>query len=113
MVMSAALSRLFFELSFGERCSPTRSIDAALGRSSNKSNVTSLNWVSYPVLRFAETPDVVLVAVQRLEEPSTGAGEEVMGATAAAIANAFFDATGKRMQEYPMTSKRVLEVLKA
>jgi CO/xanthine dehydrogenase Mo-binding subunit len=67
--------------------------------------------VSYPVLRFAEHPDVVPVLVQRLEEPSTGAGEEVMGATAAAIANAFFDATGARLQQYPMTPPRVLAAL--
>jgi nicotinate dehydrogenase subunit B len=77
----------------------------------DKSKVTSLDWVSYPVLRFAEHPDVVPVVVQRLEEPSTGAGEEVMGATAAAIANAFFDATGARLQQYPMTPPRVLAAL--
>ena len=29
----------------------------------DKSNVTSLDWVSYPVLRFAEHPDVVPVVV--------------------------------------------------
>jgi 7-keto-8-aminopelargonate synthetase-like enzyme len=53
----------------------------------SKSNVTSLDWVSYPVLRFAEHPDVIPVVVRRFEEPSTGAGEEVTGATAVAIAN--------------------------
>ena len=75
--------------------------------------VTSLDWVSYPVLRFAEHPDVVPVVVQRLDEPSTGAGEEVMGATAAAVANAFFDATGVRLREYPMTPERVKAALAA
>ena len=79
----------------------------------DKSNVTSVDWASYPVLRFAEHPDVVPVAVQRMEEPSTGAGEEVMGATAAAIANAFFDATGVRLYQYPMTPPRVLAALAA
>jgi len=73
----------------------------------DNSGVTSLDWVSYPVLRFGEHPDVVPVVVQRLDEPSTGAGEEVMGATGAAIANAFFDATGVRLREYPMTPERV------
>jgi nicotinate dehydrogenase subunit B len=77
------------------------------------SGVTSLDWVSYPVLRFAEHPHVVPVVVQRLDEPSTGAGEEVMGATAAAIANAFFDATGVRLQQYPMTPERVKAALAA
>ena len=73
----------------------------------DKTGVTSLDWVSYPILRFAEHPDVVPIVVQRLDEPSTGAGEEVMGATAAALANAFFDATGVRLRQYPMTPERV------
>jgi 7-keto-8-aminopelargonate synthetase-like enzyme len=73
--------------------------------------VTSLDWSTYQVLRMAEHPQIVPVVVQRLEEPSTGAGEEVMGATAAAIANAFFDATGHRMRQFPMTPERVKAVL--
>jgi nicotinate dehydrogenase subunit B len=79
----------------------------------DKTGVTSVDWVSYPVLRFAEHPHVTPVVVQRLEEPSTGAGEEVMGATAAAIANAFFDATGVRLRQYPMTPGRVKAALAA
>ena len=79
----------------------------------DKSGVTSLDWVSYPVLRFAEHPHVTAVVVQRLDEPSTGAGEEVMGATAAAIANAFFDATRMRLRQYPMTPERVKAALAA
>jgi len=77
----------------------------------DKTGVTSLDWVSYPILRFAEHPGVTAVVVQRMEEPSTGAGEEVMGATAAAVANAVFDATGARLREYPMTPERVLAAL--
>jgi nicotinate dehydrogenase subunit B len=77
----------------------------------DKTGVTSLDWVSYPILRFAEHPEVTAVVVQRLDEPSTGAGEEVMGATAAAVANAVFDATGARLREYPMTPQRVLAAL--
>ena len=77
----------------------------------DKTGVTSLDWMSYPVLRFAEHPDVTPVVVQRINERSTGAGEEVMGATAAAIANAFFDATGVRMRQYPMTAERVRAAL--
>jgi CO/xanthine dehydrogenase Mo-binding subunit len=72
------------------------------------SRVTSLDWSTYPILRFEEAPAVTPIVVQRLEERSTGAGEEVMAAAAAAIANAFFDATGVQMQEYPLTPPRVL-----
>ena len=49
--------------------------------------------------------------VQRPEQKSTGAGEEVMASAAGAIANAFLDATGIRMREYPFTPKRVQEAL--
>jgi CO/xanthine dehydrogenase Mo-binding subunit len=76
-------------------------------------NVTSVDWNSYPILRFEESPEVTAVVVQHLDERSTGAGEEVMAAAAAAIANAFFDATGVRMSEYPFTPERVLAALKA
>jgi len=77
----------------------------------NETGVTSLDWASYPILRFEQCPAVTPVIVQRLEEAPSGAGEEVMAAAAAAIANAFFDATGKRMTMYPFTPERVLAVL--
>ena len=79
----------------------------------DKEGVTSLDWGSYPVLRFGEHPDVTPVVVQRLDEPSSGAGEEVMGATTAAIANAFYDATGVRLRQFPMTPERVKAALAA
>ncbi len=75
--------------------------------------VTSLDWESYPILRFDEVPEVTPIVVQQLDQRSTGAGEEVMAAAAAAIANAFFDATGRRLQEYPFTPARVLAALRA
>jgi CO/xanthine dehydrogenase Mo-binding subunit len=78
----------------------------------NEQGVTSLDWNSYPVLRFEDCPDVTPVVVQRMDKPSSGAGEETMAAAAAAIANAFFDATGVRMEEYPLTPERVLAALK-
>jgi CO/xanthine dehydrogenase Mo-binding subunit len=77
-----------------------------------QTNVTSLDWNTYPVLRFGEAPRVTAIAISRPEEPSTGAGEEVLAAAGAAIANAFFDATGVRMRERPLTPERVLAALK-
>jgi CO/xanthine dehydrogenase Mo-binding subunit len=77
----------------------------------NNTNVTSLDWNSYRVLRFDECPEVTPIVVQRLNERSTGAGEEVMAGAAAAIANAFFDATGVRMSQFPFTPARVLAAL--
>jgi CO/xanthine dehydrogenase Mo-binding subunit len=78
----------------------------------NEQGVTSLDWNTYPVLRFDECPEVTPVVVQRLNERSSGAGEETMAAASAAIANAFFDATGVRMEEYPLTPTRVLAALR-
>ncbi|HKV05384.1 MAG TPA: molybdopterin cofactor-binding domain-containing protein [Candidatus Acidoferrales bacterium] len=77
----------------------------------NETNVTSLDWNSYPILRFEECPEVTSIVVQRLDQKSTGAGEEVMAAAAGAIANAFYDATGVHMREYPLTPDRVLAAL--
>jgi nicotinate dehydrogenase subunit B len=73
--------------------------------------VTSLDWQSYPILRMDACPAVTPVIVQRMNERSTGAGEETMAAAAAAIANAFFDATGRRMEQFPFTPARVLQTL--
>jgi len=74
--------------------------------------VTSVDWRTYPILRFEECPEVTPIVVQQINERSLGAGEEVMAAAAAAIANAFFDATGARMEEFPFTRPRVLAALK-
>ena len=78
----------------------------------DRSMVLSRDWNSYPVLRYAESPQVTPLVVNSPDQPSTGAGEEMMGACVAAIANAFFDATGVRMREYPMTPARVLQTLR-
>jgi nicotinate dehydrogenase subunit B len=79
----------------------------------NETNVTSLDWSSYPILRFDEAPVVTPIVISHPDKPSTGAGEEVLAAGGAAIANAFFDATGIRMHERPMTPERVFAALKA
>jgi nicotinate dehydrogenase subunit B len=73
--------------------------------------VTSLDWNGYKVARFQDCPEIRPVVVQRLHEPSMGAGEECMAAGAAAVANAFFDATGVRMDRFPFTPERVKAAL--
>lgn len=78
----------------------------------DRSRVTSHDWSSYPILRFQDCPAVTPIVVQRLNERSTGAGEETMAAAAAAIANAFYDATGVRVERYPLTPDRVREALR-
>ena len=79
----------------------------------NETNVTSLDWSSYQTMRFGEHPAVTPILVQQLHEQSSGAGEEVLPAVVAAIGNAFFDATGVRLRQYPLTPSRVLAALKS
>jgi CO/xanthine dehydrogenase Mo-binding subunit len=78
-----------------------------------KKGVTSTDWVSYPILRFQDAPNVTPIVVQRKDLPSEGAGEESMSALVAAIANAFFDATGVRLDRQPMNPGYVRAALKA
>jgi nicotinate dehydrogenase subunit B len=79
----------------------------------DQTGVRSVDWGSYPMLRFEEAPAVTALVVSRPDQISTGAGEEVLAATGAAIANAFFDATGVRVRERPLRPERVLAALKA
>jgi nicotinate dehydrogenase subunit B len=77
----------------------------------SETGVSSLDWQTYPVLRFGEHPEVTPIVIPK-KDPSLGAGEEALAAVGAAIANAFYDATGVQLTEYPMTPKRVLAALK-
>jgi nicotinate dehydrogenase subunit B len=79
----------------------------------NKNQVTSIDWIGYPILRMKDSPRVTNVLVQRTDQPSLGSGEPVTCPLTGAIANAFFDATGVRMHECPMTPGRVRATLKA
>jgi nicotinate dehydrogenase subunit B len=79
----------------------------------NKNQVTSIDWIGYPILRFKDSPKVVNVLVQRTDQPSLGSGEPPTCPLVGAIANAFFDATGVRLHEAPFTAGRVRATLKA
>jgi CO/xanthine dehydrogenase Mo-binding subunit len=78
-----------------------------------KTRITSNDWSTYPILRFKDVPTVTTTVVQRMDKPSSGAGEPALAPVAAAIANAFFDATGKRIRTAPMTPARVRAALTA
>jgi nicotinate dehydrogenase subunit B len=79
----------------------------------NKTRVTGLDWVTYPILRFKDAPKVTNVVVQHMDKLPTGAGEPPITPIPGAIANAFFDATGVRIRQAPMTPSVVRAVLKA
>jgi nicotinate dehydrogenase subunit B len=65
--------------------------------------VTSVNWETYPILKFSEVPEIEIVLLNRPDQPALGAGEPSQVTTAAAVANAIFDATGVRLRQIPFT----------
>src|SRR4029077_20667674 len=64
----------------------------------DRSRVTSVDWASYPILRFPEAPRVDAVLTARPAQPLLGAGEAATAPVAAALANAIFDASGVRLR---------------
>ncbi|HEY3921693.1 MAG TPA: molybdopterin cofactor-binding domain-containing protein [Gaiellaceae bacterium] len=103
----------------------------------NTERVTSLDWVSYPILRFKDHPSVTLVNVHPGQYVTvtpgattgdvragntaafnegwllTGSGEPPTSAISSAMANAFFDATGVRVRQAPMRPEIIRGALKA
>jgi len=102
----------------------------------NKDRLTTLDWVSYPILRFKDSPTVTLVNVHPGEytvvKPGdesmsvqkgnteafnegwllSGSGEPPTTVASSAVANAFFDATGVRIRQTPMNPVTTRDVLK-
>ena len=75
-------------------------------------NVTSVDWMTYPILDITETPEAIeVVAINRPEVAPTGAGEPSIRPVAAAIANAIFDATGVRIRRVPFSPDRVKQAM--
>ena len=76
---------------------------------STKARVTSLDWNEYPVIRFKDVPEIVVRLMERPDLEPSVVGETSSIPVVAAVANAIFDATGKRMRIAPFTPQRVLE----
>jgi len=103
----------------------------------NAERVTSLDWVTYPILRFIDAPKVTLINVHPSQYVTvipgdmtadvsagntnafnegwllTGSGEPPTAAISSAMANAFFDATGVRVRQSPMRPPVIRGVLQA
>jgi CO/xanthine dehydrogenase Mo-binding subunit len=78
----------------------------------DRDRVTSVDWMSYPILDIADAPESIQVAlINRPEVAPTGAGEPTIRVIPAAVANAFFDATGVRLRKVPLTPERVKAAL--
>jgi CO/xanthine dehydrogenase Mo-binding subunit len=76
------------------------------------SDIESVDWSSYPIIRFNEVPKVHTVLIDQPGTPSWGAGEQTPTTIPAAIANAVFDATGVRLRTIPFTPESVKLALK-
>lgn len=67
-------------------------------------HITSRDWATYPILHMNQAPHVEVFIIDRPDQPSLGAGEASQGPTAAAITNAIYHATGKRIRHLPVTA---------
>jgi nicotinate dehydrogenase subunit B len=79
----------------------------------DNAGVTSLDFKTYPIATFADVPEIHVVLVERPDEPPLGIGESSALPSAAAIANAIYDATGARIRQVPFTPQRIKTALAA
>jgi nicotinate dehydrogenase subunit B len=76
--------------------------------------ITSIDWQTYPILRFNSVPDRVEVhVINRPGQPFLGSGETGQGPAAASIANAIANAAGRRLRDLPLTRKKIKDAIDA
>jgi nicotinate dehydrogenase subunit B len=78
----------------------------------DRNSVTSREWGAYPIITFPDIPKIDVLMLPRPDQPPLGVGESASVPSAAAIANAIFDATGVRFRELPFTPERILAGLR-
>jgi nicotinate dehydrogenase subunit B len=78
----------------------------------DRNAVTSREWGAYPIIKFPDIPNIDVLMLPRQDQPPMGVGESASVPSAAAIANAIFDATGVRFRELPLTPERILAGLR-
>lgn len=71
------------------------------------SAVASREWGTYPIVKFPDIPKIDVLMLPRADQPPMGVGESASVPSAAAIANAIFDATGVRFREPPFTPEKI------
>jgi CO/xanthine dehydrogenase Mo-binding subunit len=78
----------------------------------DRRRITSVDWATYPILRFGSVPDSMTVRIlERPGEPFLGCGEVAQGPASAALANAVANATGKRIRDLPLSPQRIKAAL--
>jgi CO/xanthine dehydrogenase Mo-binding subunit len=77
----------------------------------DRDKIISTGWDSYPILRFTDTPEVMVRVLDAPGEAEVGAGEVAQGPVAGAIGNAVADAVGVRVRDLPLTRERVARAI--
>jgi CO/xanthine dehydrogenase Mo-binding subunit len=78
----------------------------------DRDSVTSVDWASYPILEMGDAPESIeVVLINHPEIAPSGAGEPSIRVIPAAVANAFFNATGVRLRRAPLSPERVKAAL--
>lgn len=123
----ARLVRAVASVDAGEVVNPdgiTNQIEGAIVQSTSwtlyesvtfdEARITSIDWQTYPILRFNSVPERIDVhIINRPGQPFLGAGETGQGPAAASLANAIAHATGKRLRDLPLSRKRIKDAIDA
>jgi nicotinate dehydrogenase subunit B len=70
-----------------------------------------LNFDTYQIPRFSSLPRIETAILENPGSPPQGGGEPAIITMGAVLANAFFDACGARVFQFPMTPERVKKVM--
>jgi CO/xanthine dehydrogenase Mo-binding subunit len=71
--------------------------------------IASVDWASYPVMRYSNVPArVEVVLIDRPGAPFLGVAEAAQGPMAGALGNALADATGKRWRDLPLAGPQLM-----
>ena len=73
--------------------------------------MVNADFENYKILGALESPEIEVILFDQPERGVIGIGEPPTIPTSAAVANAFYHATGVRLRELPMTPDRVLMAL--
>jgi CO/xanthine dehydrogenase Mo-binding subunit len=77
----------------------------------DRKNITTSDWIDYPIIAFSEIPDVKVEIMSRPGLAWSCAGEAGTIPTAGALANAVFDAAGKHPRRLPVNPAFVSSLL--
>ena len=72
-----------------------------------QARILSRSFASYPIPTFQEAPAMEIVVLPAPDSPPQGGATAALCAVAPAVANAVFDAVGRRIRELPLAPARV------